>query len=267
MSARRAFNNTRIIAVSRPTRTFGSQRTLRSNVFATNRLMRSAIPSRQNLLRLGGQSTVMSRRHADRIGFPEKKTVDLAIANYQANSTAVFTLLNGSAEGVGITQHVGRRVNLKSTYIRGHVTIENAAIGTVDIFSQTQLVRAMLVMDWQPNQATAVAAELFTDPTTPAHSQLNLDNRERFSVLWDKTWALGPLQTTTASGVYADNCCRAIKKYKKLNLQCVYDATAGATIASITTGALYLVTCGSNAPGTGTDSVVFVSVRTRFTDV
>jgi len=81
---------------------------------------------------------------------------------------------------------------------------------------------------------------------------------------------LDPLydDTTATSAVSAmGSTGRAIKIFKKCNLEVIFNATNGGTIADISSGALLLVTFGNVASGTRTDANFSLGTRVRFVDV
>jgi len=169
-------------------------------------------------------------------------------ANQATNTTTSFVLLNGTAEGVGPTQHVGRRVMLRSVQVkfRSYVT---------DTTGTDQVHRVMLVYDKQTNQVAPGITDILV--AAGDNTLRNLDNRSRFTILLDKRIDLNAAGESGSQIVW--------DYYKKLMLPTQYDATADDTVASITTGSLYLVIFGSNAPGVTAGTTSYNS-RVRYTD-
>lgn len=184
---------------------------------------------------------------------PELKVIDTAQAVYPCDTTGSVTLVNGIAIGDDFNNRDGRQITLKSVLIQGFV-------GPTDASTGVNLARVMLVWDSQPNASLAAIADIFNAAT--ATSPLNLTNRDRFRVVMDKWFAHGPFDTTATMAV-ADRTVSLCKKYKKLNNTVTFGNT-GATIASIQTGALLLVTIGTNAVNAGAS--LTCSVRVRFTE-
>lgn len=196
--------------------------------------------------------------------FHEKKVSDINIAPYQVNTSGSFTLLHIPTLGTDYTARIGRKTVIKSVYIRGVVQLENVnlAVSTVTI---SQQARFILFIDLQPNGAAPVVTDVLNtaDPT----SHLNLNNRDRFRVVKDKTFVFDPLRVDPAVGPVSFN--RTIynfKCYKKLRLEVIFNGTNGGSIADINSGALYMFWIGSAAAGTGTDSNAILSTRVRFDD-
>lgn len=195
----------------------------------------------------------------------ERKVNDVNIATYNINTTGSVTLLANPAVGANFNDRIGRKITLRSLFLRGKLYIQNSA-GTppANQFSPSQLARCIIVYDCQPNGVALTLAELLV--TADSTAQLNLDNRDRFKILWDKVWTLGPLQTDASSFIQAvDRANYPIKKYKKLNLDMIFNGGSTGTVADITTGALYMVWIGDLGVGT-TDCVFRGTTRVRYSD-
>nr|QXP07659.1 MAG: putative capsid protein [Arizlama virus] len=186
----------------------------------------------------------------------EKKYIDIALANYAGDTTGSVTPLNVCNEGTGVSQRIGRKTCLKSVQVRG-------MIQTTDEIVANNMVRLMLVWDKQVNGVTATIAEILSAATSA--SFMNLDNRERFVVLWDKHFSLGQVSNTATQAFSSGQTSHVVNKYKKLppGSFSIYDGT-GAGIADINTGALYLVTIGMQAAGAG--ATCSLATRVRYTD-
>lgn len=185
----------------------------------------------------------------------ELKTVDTSPADYGCNSTGSITLLNGVATGTDFTDRIGRKIIMKSVSIQGYLYPEDSNV-------TENLARIMLVYDSQSNQAAPAMTDILK--TSTALSQLNLNNRERFRVLYDSFNAMAGQNYVTATLTYAGSPTTAlVKQYIKLNHDVIYSGTTAAA-ASIQTGGLYLVTVGIGAVGTG--QLYGASARVRFID-
>jgi len=182
----------------------------------------------------------------------EKKFVDIAAANYAADTTGAVTPLNLANEGSGVSQRIGRKITIKSVQVRGYISHESTTNGVV-------LTRVMLVWDKQVNGVAATISEILSASTS--ESFMNLDNRERFVVLKDKHVTLGVRDQT--AGLIDKSVSQPINIYKQLpaGSETIFDGT-GSGIADVNTGALYLVTIGS----AGTGSVLHCATRVRYTD-
>jgi len=162
----------------------------------------------------------------------------------------VMTLLNGISQGDDINNRKGRKINLKSFHIKG-------GIYTLATSVADQLVARMaLIYDKQSNGVAPTFAQVYSDSTGHAGSTRNLDNRERFKVIFEKSWYSGPNTSQ----------CYPLDIYKSFNLDTVYKGTDDA-IASIATGALYLFIWGADLADTANHGMqTRATARIRYMD-
>lgn len=212
-----------------------------------------------------------SNRPATFYGKPskiEKKAFDVAVGTVQVNTTGSFTLLAIPVLGSDFNARIGRKICMKSCYIRGLIGTENALDGDIpDGVTQASMARMILFADMQPNGATPATTDLLVSASPM--SQLNLNNRDRFRILSDKQWVFDPYalqDTATQSFASASRQVYAIKKYKKMNIETVFNATNGGTIADINSGALFLFFISNIASGAN-DHNAIISTRVRYTDM
>jgi hypothetical protein len=175
----------------------------------------------------------------------EKKFIEnvQAVANL---ATAGIFLVNGVIIGNDFNNRVGREIKMKSLYMR---------LSAANLVDQESTLRIMLVYDKQPNGVGPAITDILTSADVNAPN--NLNNRERFIVITDKVRTC----STAAQRSFW------IKKYKPLNTSTQYSGS-GATIASIATGAMYLILI-PQVTSTGAPSAnysVGYQVRVRFTD-
>lgn len=196
----------------------------------------------------------------------EKKVADITPAAYQVNTTGSITLLAVPTLGSDYTNRVGRKIRITSAYIKGYVYTE-ASTQSAAVNSTSQAARMMLVCDLQPNGSAPAITDILT--TADPSSHLNLNNRDRFLILKDKNFVFDPLYlSTTATQSYAtaSNQIKFLKVYKKLNMETIFNATNGGSIADITSGALYMVWIGSRAAGAADVNAV-IATRVRYYDI
>lgn len=177
----------------------------------------------------------------------EFKSVDV-VNGADLNTTGFVTLLNGMTRGDDISQRIGREVTLRSVQLTYQIGSKNGT-GT------DQYVRAMLVYDRQANGSTALISDILSGSNT--YAPRNLENRHRFSILYDRMIALN------ASGEPGSR--RVLRFYRRLNHPVTFNGNTGGTIADIQTGALYFVAIGSNAAG-ATDGFGVMQTRVRYQD-
>lgn len=196
----------------------------------------------------------------------ERKVNDIGVTDYAVNSTGSVTLLCNPALGSDMNNRIGRKIMIKSFYIRGYVAqdlADGAAVGS----GAAALARMIVFADFQPNGAAPGITDVLNS-ASPS-SQLNLNNRDRFKVYCDKTFINGTYKIdTTASSSYgfASDTIKPVKKYKKINLETVFNSTNGGTIGDINSGALFMLWIGSNSVGTA-DQNANISTRVRYLDV
>lgn len=183
----------------------------------------------------------------------ERKVIDVQAATSVCNTTGAVTLINGVATGTDFTQRIGRKIKMVSVQIRGWLVPDDNIVNP-------NMARIMVVYDSQPNGALAAVTDILLQ--ADATSMMNLNNRDRFRVLLDEQLASGP-RNDTASIAVADNVSLSVNRYVKCNWDVVFDGTA-ATIGSIQTGALLLVTVGMQAAGNA--NTLTYSTRVRFID-
>jgi len=187
----------------------------------------------------------------------ELKTIDTSGEGLCVSSSDAITLINGVATGNDFTDRNGRKITMKSIFIRGWLQGQDITNGS----PLGNLCRVMLVYDKQANGTVTTQDAILK--TKEAQSQLQLNNRDRFVVLADKTVALGTITNVATQSVAGSPTCRAIKIFKKVNLDVQFSGT-DATISSIATGALYILCVGSQATSDG-HKFVYTS-RIRFLD-
>jgi len=184
----------------------------------------------------------------------ELKTIDVDPATYAGNTTPDITLLNGVATGTDFTQRIGRKIVMKSLYLRGYVESK-------DTTTTNCLWRTLIVYDNQSNGAAPIITDILKSSNVTSH--VNLDNRDRFKILFDREFALAPIDTTATQSYCGAPTILKFKKYLRLNHEVLFNGTA-ATVGSIATGSIYMVNFSDVAAATGGSAVI--ATRIRFSD-
>lgn len=161
-------------------------------------------------------------------------------------------LCNGVAPGTSSITRIGRKIVMKSVILKTTV-----GCGTAGAALFRGKIKFSLVYDSQANATAPVIADIYASAS--ANSNLNLDNRGRFKVLWKKCFAMD--QSGGLGSGYNEST-------KVINLPTIFNAGTAGTVADIQTGALYLVTSQMNASGAvATNSPDYnIVVRVRFAD-
>lgn len=189
-----------------------------------------------------------------RMGLNEKKTIDVDRAAYVADTTGSVTLLSGVATGTDFTDRIGRKIIMKSIYVKGFLF-------NIDNTTNPSLCRLILVYDNQTNGAAPVIGDILKQSFS--ESQLNLNNRDRFKIIADKTYVLGGIDTTATQAIAGSPTVGKVKIYKKCSYEEVFNGTTAA-VGSIATGAVWLITIGNVGVNTGGEFTL--TSRIRFID-
>lgn len=185
----------------------------------------------------------------------ELKAVDTAPGNYACSSTPNISLINGVATGTDYTERIGRKIMLKSLFIRGYML-------PADNTSGPSLSRLLVVYDSQTNGTAPTITDILK--TSDVRAQLNLDNRDRFKIIFDKQYVVAVVDNTATQAIASGPTVHNVKLYKRLNHEVQFSGTTAA-VGSIATGSVYLVLLNDNVASLGT--IFALSTRIRFTDV
>jgi len=186
------------------------------------------------------------------IGQRESGYVDLASSSYACDTTGTITLIATIAQGTSVQQRVGKKVMLKSMQMRGL-----ASAGTAATIND---IAYLIVYDRRPTGSLPAITDILSSASSRA--QNNDDNTGRFRILKRKDIVLVGNSTTPTTGRESINQ----DWFLKLNKPEVFKAAGTGAIGDIEEGAMYLVTVGSVAAGTGAATLT-CTIRTRFVDV
>jgi hypothetical protein len=224
---------------------------------------------------------------------PELKSIDVGSATTTAPggtdlycntaSTSIIPL-NLIAAGSSFFNRIGRRIELRSIDIC--FQIQN--ISGVSRLVPADLLRIMVVYDRQTNGALPSISDIIQDTDSNANnltnsmSGPNLNNRDRFMVLFDKRVQLPVTVLSTGSGVtfpfpnstggantkdFGFGVHRYYRKLPKLITQYKADSTTP-VIGDIATGGVYIFTlCTQNASGSEGFYIINWHSRIRYSDL
>lgn len=220
-----------------------------------DRLFKVARANRGVSLGLLARKRQFKRSKLNRRGVSSQETgfVDLALTNFAMDTTGTIVLAATIAQGASTSQRVGKKVALKGIQIRGNVFANSAAVVPDGAW--------FLVYDKRPTGSLPG----ITDILVSAHpASFNNDaNSGRFQILRRKDYSLSGNSTTPATG----NEVADINEYIKLRgKSSVFKAAGTGAIGDIEEGALYLVSVGNVAAGTGAITAQ-IAARTRYVDV
>lgn len=200
------------------------------------------VPSKRNVKKTVIKKRPKSLMRETASNALEKKTVDVSAAmGMLAASVAwsALTQINVIPQGTTGNQRVGRKVQMKSLYLRAN---------------WNQCIRMLVVYDRASQNGSAVApliTDILTADTNLAHK--NLNNGERFVTLIDETTIYEG--ATAVAAQYSES-------YRKIDLSAIYTATTGAA-AELATGGVWIM---FSNPATATPVGNYYS-RIRYTDI
>jgi len=177
------------------------------------------------------------------VGSGELKLIDTgaaAITAVGSGAGASFVTLNGCVPGSDISNRIGRKIVMKS--LLGRLSIypvatTNAPIGDV--------LRVIIFLDHQTN-ATGPTATTDVLQTANYQSPLNLANRDRFKVIFDKFFTVNANSYTAGALTTGDPRPVHKKLYKKMTEPTIYNAGTAGTVADITSNSLHMLAITAN---------------------
>lgn len=209
------------------------------------------------VMRTGGNYSQIYRRRmangAYRTGpGPERKFIDTIISSNEEYGAISFelgvpaytfpgeatvsnaVLMNGLPQGTDSTQRIGRKIMMKSIQANIEVTLQSEStmtVGTPISGVTPGTVRCLVVYDSQANGAAPDITDILQLGSIGSLvSPMNLNNRERFKIIWDKRRHIDPQGPGTIH----------FHLYKKCGLPVVFNGGNAGTIADIQTGSVYI---------------------------
>lgn len=185
---------------------------------------------------------------AQRVEWKYDDTVEAGLVG--GTLTGAFYLLNGLTAGSAANQRIGTMITMKTAEIRAQWTEATAVL--------PGWIRFFLVMDKQCNGVTPLLSDIMASTVAPyTVSMRNLNNRQRFRILMDKTYAYGTY--TTSYTTYMHYYMRF-----RMPVTTQYNSGTAGTVGDIVTNSLFFViltsTTGTSAP------TVSHFLRLRYTD-
>jgi len=231
-------------------RSYGSYKGGKASVYSGKKRYVARLPKAIRSLGPISRQAIRTGGWANPSSSPELKFIDTSVStNLTAASLAFSTpqLLNGVATGSSATDRIGRKIIMKSVYLRATVRAGTGSAGASPI-------RCIIFYDKQANAAAPAATDLLL--ANEFNSMNNLSNRDRFVVLSD--------EMTEPVGTQIEQA-RAHVVYKKINLETLFNAGSAGTIGDITSGSLYIMFAQTSDIITVAGQVVY-RARVRYTD-
>ncbi|AUM61808.1 capsid [uncultured virus] len=175
----------------------------------------------------------------------ELKFIDVTIGNTNVTNTGTVSLLNGVAQGTDFTNRIGRKIIMTSILWNFELHPNPNASNPLG-----ETIRNMIIYDAQPNSGSFPVATDILAAATPT-SPMNLNNRDRFKVIFDKRITMHPCTYDVVPNLSAGApVVKFMSKYKKCKLDVIFSGT-GNTLGSIQTGSLiHLVLTDGNQTST-----------------
>lgn len=174
-----------------------------------------------------------------RRGRDELKYVDDGVANLLPVAGRVTTI-NGIAEGSGPSARIGRKALMKSILFRCAVHPNNAQSNP-----DGTIVRILCVYDRQTNSTAPTINDVLASGGITA--PMNLNNRERFKILFDIFFTIGAAEWDAGAGnilVAGSPTPRYKAIYKKINKYTIWD-DSNDLVADISTGSINIIELSS----------------------
>ncbi len=176
--------------------------------------------------------------------------VDNQVTNaVQSHAGATKSILEID-QGTGNNGRNGRHIDIKSIQFKGTLQLNTSEDQTAPV--EPVHVKAALVLDKQCNGADMGGDLIWKNPTDAdldAFAFRNLENTQRFQVLWTKDFIINPLnlgQSAVTSGTTSTSVHKKMEFFVPLNLRTYYDGT-GNGVADITDNNISLCVIRSRA--------------------
>ena len=188
----------------------------------------------------------------------ESKFVDSGQVVGECSTTGSITLINVIPQGTTVNNRIGKKLLLKNVQTHGFFYPGTTAI--------VNNMGAYLVLDKQSNGGALPAiTDILTSINTNDFS--NDAKKPRYKILrrWDCVISGGTGAIAAPSG-FNEAPTANINDFCKMNFVMEFNTSAATGVqATIEKGALYMITVGSSATGTGSGSFQYYT-RTRFTE-
>lgn len=195
----------------------------------------------------------------------DSNNISSAVSSAAAQATTQVVCLNTMAQGTDFTGRVGRKILAKSVLLDAEIY----PVMTTSTGGFADIVRCIVFWDYQSNgKTTFPLSDLLLDqgatPLTNTTSPINLQNRDRFKILFDKRYNMNPYAVN--SGAYVSGGAPHpinIKKYIKLgNVSTTFNDTGSSVYGDVQSGALMAVFFSES----DSNCRLMYTARTRFID-
>lgn len=129
--------------------------------------------------------------------------------------------INDIPQGTGESQRIGRKCTVTSVHCRLTFRLEDLFSATSNLnvaYNMSDNLRFMIVLDRQCNGAGAGGTEILAVDTYDGF--MNLSNKGRFRILYDKIWAMNGRATSAGTGTTNDCQGFGDQRIIKINKRC-----------------------------------------------
>jgi len=226
----------------------------------------SARTSRRTMYQAASRANRLARLPATRgmsSSAPEIRGVDVDEVNLNFDTITAnnFVLMNAVQAGDDFYKRDGAKITLKNLHVRGYIRPRSTHPGGAGstYTSAPGCLRMLIVYDRQPTGALPTTPDLLRaheqngTAVTSFTSEINLNERSRFTILRDRMWPVQPFTFNVDDKIFVDftqpgynggdTLGWQINEFIKLkDLQTVFKGTDNPlTIQHISTGAIYLL--------------------------
>lgn len=185
------------------------------------------------------------------------KDVTISIIGAPGAAATGILFVNGINQGTDYNERLGRKIHLRSVAFRGGLTDRLNEADNV-------YVRVLLVYDSQTNGVLPTAAEILETVTPEAF--MNLNNRDRFRIVWERFWSIPGHLYSAINPFAADGTTNPrVEFYKRMRHDVIYSGPTDG-IGDVRTGSLIFLVVATPSAGGDSSYQLDGKFRLRFTD-
>lgn len=194
----------------------------------------------------------------------ETKTYDIQALTYVVESSGSLISLCTPENEDGADGRIGLKILVTGIEIRGSIYATWAAQRFGAGSAAAQVVRMVIFADNQSNTSVPTLSDVFIQSPF-VYSPYNMNNRSRFSILYDKSLALDPYYRNTTTNL-ASACHVNVKKLINIHLpleRVISFIGPNGNYGEIASGGLWCFLIGEiGAPDTG--ALATMTIRTYY---
>lgn len=179
----------------------------------------------------------------------------------------VMGFVHSVDQGAGESERIGRKVHVLRAYLRGvvHQQQDNDAN-----YEPSFSMRVLVINDKQPNGALCIPTDFLADTTYPTISPINMSNRRRFEVLYDKTYDCDAIRVNTGTspqrGSMINRSWHSFQEVIDIERDVMYNGD-GTISTNIIFYAIFVDAFVTPASDQNFGSMMLLNIRNYYTDV